>query len=126
MSRDQFIKMRGAWDTRHWIGVPGLTHPADGLQLETSLAELQGMTRVVVYPEKHKIRVTYDQTQLDFVRIIEQLERVGFPAATGWWSQRKANWFQYLDQTARENARAPAPPCCSNPRGINHRNEKKK
>ncbi|MCW8891019.1 MAG: hypothetical protein OQL20_10200 [Sedimenticola sp.] len=126
MSRDQFIKMRGAWDTRHWISVPGLRHPADALQLETALEALPGMNRVVTYPEKQKIRVTYDQTQLDYDQITEQLALTGFPTSTGWWSQRKADWFQYLDQTAKENAGAPAPPCCSNPRGINRGSDKKK
>ncbi|MCW8944513.1 MAG: heavy-metal-associated domain-containing protein [Sedimenticola sp.] len=126
MSRDQFIKMRGAWDTRHWISVPGLSHPADALQLEASLSALQGMNRVVIYPEQQRIRVTYDQTRLDYQHILEQLEMIGFPASTGWWSLRKAGWFQYLDQTARENARAPEPPCCSNPKGIGGRHERKK
>lgn len=126
MSRDQFIKMRGAWDTRHWISVPALSHQADALQLEASLAALQGMTRVIAYPNKQKIRVTYDQTQLDYQQILERLASIGFPAAAGWWSLRKADWFQYLDQTARENARAPEPPCCSNPKGIGGRSETKK
>jgi hypothetical protein len=126
MSRDQFIKMRGAWDTRHWISVPALSHEADGLQLEKSLAELPGVNRIIAYPQKKKIRVTYDQTQLNYNQILERLESIGFPASTGWWALRKAGWFQYLDQTAKENACAPDPPCCSNPKGIGSGFERKK
>jgi hypothetical protein len=126
MSRDQFIKMRGAWDTRHWITVPGLSHEADGLQLEHSLAQLDGMQRVQTIPGKRRIRVTYDQTRVDFQQILERMESIGFPASDSWWSLRKAEWFQYLDRNARENANAPEPPCCSNPKGITKDRTQKK
>lgn len=116
MSRDQFIKMRGAWDTRHWISVPALNHEADGIQLEKSVAELAGVSRVIAYPQRKKIRVTYDQTQLNYTQILERLESIGFPASMGWWAMRKAVWFHYLDQTAKDNACAPDPPCCSSPK----------
>ena len=46
------------------------------------------------------------------------LEDIGFPASESWWSRLKANWLQYLDENGRENANAPAAPCCNNPRGI--------
>ncbi|PLX61818.1 heavy-metal-associated domain-containing protein [Sedimenticola selenatireducens] len=118
MSRDQFIKMRGVWDTRHWIAVPGLSHEADGLLLEQSLSALDGIRLVQIVPGRRRIRVTYDQTRIDFRQILERLESIGFPASDSWWSVRKAGWFQYLDRNARENAHAPEPPCCSNPKGI--------
>lgn len=118
MSRDQFIRMRGAWDTRHWIGVPGLSHEADGLRLEQSLGELDGVQRVEVVVGRRRIRVTYDQTRIDFLQILECMAENGFPASDSWWALRKAAWFNYLDRNARENANAPEPPCCSNPKGI--------
>lgn len=118
MSRDQLIRMRGAWDARHWIKVPALSHDADGLQVQSHLAEINGVGEVEYYPGKHRIRVTYDQTRIDYDSLLQQLEAHGFPAANDWWSRQKGAWFQYLDRNARENANAPEPPCCSNPRGI--------
>ncbi|WP_428609679.1 heavy-metal-associated domain-containing protein [Sedimenticola sp.] len=126
MSRDQFIKMRGAWDTRHWIKVPGLSHAADALQLEQCLTELDGVQRVQIVPDRRRIRVTYDQTQTDYQTILERLAAIGFPASESWWSARKATWFQYLDRNARDNAQAPEPPCCSNPKGISAGKVRKK
>ena len=118
MSREQFIRMRGAWDTRHWIKVPALSHDADGLQVQQHLAEIDGVGEVECHPGKRRIRVTYDQTRTDYDSLLQQLEVLGFPAANDWWSRQKGAWFQYLDRNARENANAPEPPCCSNPRGI--------
>ncbi len=126
MSRDEFIKMRGAWDTRHWIQVPALKQDTDVIRVEAALKKLSGVSVIKFYPEKRKVRITYDQTKIDFRNILRQLEEAGFPASAGWWSRLKADWFQYLDQNARENANAPEPPCCSNPRGIGGGREIKK
>lgn len=118
MSRDQFIRMRGAWDTRHWISVPGLVHEADGLSIQERLGEVGGIRGVEFSPKKHRLRITYDQTRIDYDTLLQHLGALGFPASDSWWSRQKGIWFQYLDRNARENANAPEPPCCSNPRGI--------
>ncbi|MCW8907399.1 MAG: heavy-metal-associated domain-containing protein [Sedimenticola sp.] len=118
MSRDQFIRMRGAWDTRHWINVPGLAHEADGMKLREQLGEITGVGGVECYPAKRRVRITYDQTRVDYHTLLQNLEALGFPASGGWWARQKGAWFQYLDRNARENANVPEPPCCSNPRGI--------
>jgi len=118
MSRDQFISTRGAWDTRHWISVPGLVHEADGLCLKQLLGEVAGVGEVECDPASHRVRITYDQTRIDYDTLLQHLATQGFPASDSWWSRHKGVWFQYLDRNARENANAPEPPCCSNPRGI--------
>lgn len=118
MSKDQFVRTRGAWDTRHWIGVPGMVHEADAQRLCEYLEALNGVSGVSCDTGSQRIRVTYDQTRLDYDTLLQQLEAFGFPAADGWWARQKGTWFQYLDRNARENANAPEPPCCSNPRGI--------
>lgn len=108
-----------AWDIRHWIRIPALNHQADAITINNALAKLPGILQVQVYLERKKIRVEYDQTKVDFLLLKNQLEAVGFPLSDSWWWRRKWSWFQYLDVNARENANAPAPPCCSNPKGIN-------
>lgn len=125
MSREAFIKMRGAWDTRHWIRVPALTHDADGLQIRRYVAQLEGVRQVQVFTGSRKIRVTYDQTRVDYGRVLEALELAGFPASESWWSRVKTGWFQYLDTTARDNAKAPPLPCCSDPDSVKRRVERR-
>lgn len=123
MSRDHFIKMRGAWDTRHWIAIPALSHEADGLQVEEHLKKQLGVSHVQIFMTTKQIRVTYDQTVIDYDQILEHLGQIGFEASNSWWSTKKATWFQYLDINARESASAPSPPCCNNPKGLNQQNK---
>lgn len=125
MSRDQFIRMRGAWDTRHWIRIPALDGPISGERLKTSIEQLEGVRLVLTYPLRQKIRVTYDQTKIDYRKILNALAQLELPAAEDWLSKAKGNWFQYLDETARENARVPASPCCSNPTNILSKSKKR-
>lgn len=118
MSREDLVRMRGAWDTRHWISIPSLNHEADAIQVERHLKPLPGVSLLQIDLASRRIRITYDQTMTCFDQILETLEEIGFPASDGWWSKKKATWFQYLDTNARQNANAPAPPCCSNPKGL--------
>ena len=118
MSSEYFMRLPGAWDVRHWIRIPALRHEADGNAIVAELGKLQGIRRVKAYVVRKKIRVLYDQTKVDFHLIKNQLEQVGFPMADSWWWRQKEKWFQYLDTNARDNANAPPPPCCSNPKGI--------
>ncbi|MET0048326.1 MAG: heavy-metal-associated domain-containing protein [Sedimenticola sp.] len=126
MSRDDFIRMRGAWDTRHWIRIPSLSHEADGVRITQYLKQMDGVRQIEVLQKLRKIRVTYDQTKVDYESIKEQLEKNGFPISDSWWSRRKGKWFQYLDFNAKVNANASSPPCCSNPRGLNTGNRRSK
>ncbi len=121
MSRDNFIKMHGAWDTRHWISIPGFTHEADGLQIETHLLQLVGVQMVETNLDSKCIRVTYDQTRTHFYEILSCLRDIGFEANQSWWWRKKATWFQYLDNNAKANANAPEPICCSDPKEITGR-----
>jgi hypothetical protein len=126
MSRDSFIKRRGAWDIRHWIRIPKLSDDLQAEQITATLSAMTGVRQVVTYPERQKIRVVYDQTQTDFLQVLKRLEAMGLPAASDWWSRKKAGWFQYLDQNARINAAIPASPCCSNPTQILNQSKKRR
>ena len=118
MSREEFIKIRGAWDARHWVRVPSLIDKSQATRITQVLGKISGIQTVTTYPERQKIRVIYDQTKVNFRQILAALEVAGLPAADDWWSRRKAAWFQYLDQNAQVNANIPASPCCSNPTQI--------
>ena len=121
MSRDHFIKMRGAWDTRHWISIPGLAHEADEMQIENHLRQIIGVQKVEAKLHKKQIRITYDQTQTHFEQLLNCLRDIGFEANQNWWWRKKAAWFQYLDTNAKTNANAPAAVCCNDPKEITDR-----
>jgi hypothetical protein len=70
--------------------------------------------------EHQRVTVVYDATKSSYQELLAALEEIGFPVADNWWARFKANHYQYLDTNARDNANAPPPPCCSNPKGISH------
>ena len=118
MSRGSFIRMRGVWDTRHWIKIPGLKQEQQET-LEAELFGMEGVTAVSIYLNRGKIRVSYDQRAIDIRALLSKLDALGKPAAADWWSSKKWAWIQYLDETAGENANALPANCCSKPEGIN-------
>ena len=81
------------------------------------LARLRAMDGVmeVVGGEKLDIRVTYDLQCTDFAALLTALRKEGVEPSPSRWFRLKAAWFQYLDETGRENAHLPAPPCCNQP-----------
>ena len=126
MSRESFIKMRGAWDIRHWIDIPNLDCEVHAKKIERLLSDVPGVRKIMTYPNRQQIRISYDQTKTDFKKILKTLADAGFPATNGWWAKKKASWFYYLDQNARVNAAIPASPCCSNPTQILNQQKKRR
>ncbi len=74
-----------------------------------------GGVREVAGGEKLDIRVTYDPQCADFAALLTALREEGVEPSNSRWFRFKAAWFQYLDETGRENADLPAPPCCNRP-----------
>jgi len=118
MSRSDFMKIKGVWDVKRKIAVPSLSHQADAEIVVSALSGLQGVHEVQVDMIRQQLVVLYDVTGIDYQTIIEVLERIGYPASNDRWARLKGGWYQYLDSNGRDNAHAPEPPCCSNPKGI--------
>ena len=112
------LKPVGAWEVRRRIKIPALAHEADAAVVQRTLEVLRGVLTVRADVEKQHIQVRYDITICDFRTIAEALSEIGFPHPNNWWWHFKANQFQYVDTNGRDNANTPAPPCCSNPKGI--------
>jgi hypothetical protein len=119
------LKPVGAWEVRRRIKIPALVHEADAIVAERTLGALRGILKVRADLGKHKIEVRYDITASDFRTIADALAEVGLPHPNNWWWRYKANQLQYLDTNGRDNANTPAPPCCSNPKGICHQQRRK-
>lgn len=119
------LKPVGAWEVRRRSKIPALAHEADAIVVERALGALSGIHKVRSDVGKHQIEVRYDITASDFGTIADALAEVGFPHPNNWWWHFKANQFQYVDTNGRDNANAPAAPCCSNPKGICHQQRRK-
>lgn len=115
MERSAATKPTGVWDVRRKIKIPALVHQADAMTLEGRVESLPGVHSVAADIEKRQLIVCYDVTGSDYQSIIEALEDTGFPPLDNWLSRRKRSWYEYTETTARENAKAPPPPCCNKP-----------
>lgn len=99
----------GVWDVRHGISLEPSTNPADLGVLASQLTEVAGVKCVEEEPSRHRIRITYDATKVNFQQLLDELTRQGGKLSTHWWFRLRAWWFQYMDETSRDNAQAPPP-----------------
>ncbi|MGV6826421.1 MAG: heavy-metal-associated domain-containing protein [bacterium] len=107
-----------AWEVRRRIKVPSLSSGNQSRMVESVLLAINGVHEVVTNPERYRIMVRYDASQVGFSDIAMALTEMGFTPASDWWSRKKADWFCYMDDNAKSNARHPAGPCCNRaPRG---------
>ncbi len=115
MQRHNSLKPEGAWEVRRSIAVPTLDKFGDAEKLESELAELGGVCKVVADAERHRIELCYDASRTDYQAVAAALKQAGFPPSGSWWNRLKGNWFQFTDTNAHDNASAPPPSCCNKP-----------
>ena len=112
------LKPQGAWEVKRRITLPAMTHQLDTRTITDCLRGIPGVRGASADLKHHRVAVVYNVTQSTYRELLRALEEIGFPTAGTRWERFKANHFQYLDTNGRENANAPAAPCCSNPKGI--------
>jgi len=115
MSNARTTKPAGMWEVSRKIRVPSLGQEADAMVLVPALEGLAGVRKVTTDTHKRCVVVRYDAAEIGYNALVSVLEMNGYPPSTSWWSNLKANWFQFTDSNARENANLPAPPCCNKP-----------
>jgi hypothetical protein len=108
-------KATDAWEVKRRIHLPDLSRPEDGVVLERTLAEVDGVLRVSANGNKGWVEVGYLQTKTDYQSLEKVVGAAGFPPAGGWWARVKSGWYQNLDLTSRANAAIPASACCNKP-----------
>jgi len=115
MARQKFTKVQGCWDVCRKLSVPNLRSEEHVKLITGALHSTPGICQVLVYASEHKIHVMYDQAITNFQSIQAVLKKLGFPISDSWWSQKMANWYQYLDKNAHHNATTPVvqTSCCS-------------
>ncbi len=100
---------------RRRIEIPALASEADARRVEQALDALPGLANAAVDIAKHHLEVEYDAARIDYQAIMKTVESVGFPPSHGWSSRVRGSLYQFLDSNARDNAKAPPPPCCNKP-----------
>ncbi len=109
------LKPQKAWEACRTIHLPALSHTADTMAVEKAISEADGIIQLQINLGQKRLKVLYNTTITNFLTISELLEDIGFPPDDSRWNRFKASWYVYLDENARNNARAPAPPCCNKP-----------
>lgn len=92
--------------------------PEQAERIAHSLLEVDGIGEVRIQPGAPQVRVTYDASRIGFGQIEQMLADWGFPPAGQWWQRARRAWYGFLDENARDNARAGSGSCCSKPTDI--------
>ncbi len=112
------LSVEGVWEVKRHFKIPAMIHERDAQVVSSVVQGLPGVCGAHADIMKARAVVVYDITRQDYNGIMKALEQVGFPTADSAWYRFKARWLQSMDQNGRDNANAPAPVCCSNPKGI--------
>ena len=103
------------WEVVRTIRIPSLTTATDAQEIRRALQEAPGLLEVVPDLAKRRIQVRYDVNQLNYRRLLELLAQAGHPAPSGLTTRILTALRDYADTNARDNAKAPPPPCCNKP-----------
>lgn len=115
MNEQALLKPSGPWEVRRKIKLQSMRHRADAMAIERALDDLPGVVKAAADVEKNRVVVRYNASQQNYRNIVETMEKTGFPPLDSWWCRFKRNWYQFSDENARDNAKAPPPACCSKP-----------
>lgn len=109
---------QGDWVVKRRFTLPTMAQESDTRVIAERLGRMPGVRGMSTDIERQRLTVAYDFIQTDCRTVLAALEEIGFPVADNRWARFKTNWYQYIDTNGRDNANAPAAPCCSNPKGI--------
>jgi len=86
-------------------------------QLRQAIQRLRAMAPVVdvELDRQNRLRVAYDASRLGMREIESLLDRLGIMPRHGFWSSLKQEWYRFLDDNARDNARSGGGACCNRP-----------
>ena len=115
MNTSERTKHSSALEFCRVINIPTLKYEADARVLELEIRSLPGVVSVSANASRQQISVCYDVDKTDYLTVIGKLEDSGFPILDNWFSRRKMDWYEFTENNARENAKAPPPACCNRP-----------
>lgn len=86
-------------------------------QLHQAIQRLREMAPVidVELDRQNRLHVVYDASRLGMREIESLLGNSGITSGNGLWSNLKQEWYRFLDDNARDNARSGGGACCNRP-----------
>lgn len=106
---------QGPWEVVRRIRLPGLVSAADAEAVRNTLNEVAGIREMAIDLPRQRLLVRYDVNEIDYATLRQVLENAGYPMPGGMLNRLRASLYQYADTNARDNAKAPPPPCCNKP-----------
>ncbi len=106
---------QGPWEVVRRIRLPGLASAADAELVRNALNEATGIREMAIDLPRRRLLVRYDVNETDYATLQQALEKAGYATPSGLLNRIRASLYQYADTNARDNAKAPPPPCCNKP-----------
>ncbi len=103
------------WEVVRTIRIPSLSTATDAQEIRRALQEAPGVLELGLDLAKRRIQVRYDVNQMNYRVLLDLLEQGGHPTPSGFTRRIITALRDYADTNARDNAKAPPPPCCNKP-----------
>jgi hypothetical protein len=79
--------------------------------LQTDIVKLFGIDDVTYNEKSEVIYLTYDVSHINLENIEEVIRKHGADTHNDWWTYIKVNYYQFVDQNIKDNAKH-QPHCC--------------
>jgi copper chaperone len=118
MNANSHAHTNTAFITHRTLLVPGMTCENCERTLIDTLGALEGVQEVTTNLQRKKVKITYDASIVGFDTLAQAFANKGYPLEDNLWARFRYALYRFTDGNAYDNAKTPASPCCSNPKGI--------
>lgn len=106
------------------INVEGMTCEGCEKKIDEALSKINGIKQVKA-DKAGKVYLEYDLMKIKLKGIEEQIIKLGYKLPNKFLDRTKRGFIHDTEQNEYDNMNAPDTPCCSNPKEILSKNEKK-
>ncbi|WP_456447092.1 hypothetical protein [Thiolapillus sp.] len=115
MNKKHAVDTGDSWTVRRNLRLATPASGDEAARITEALNSLEGLSGFKIEAGSDRLEVTYNVTKMDYQALGSTLETLDCPLASGGWSRIKGWFYQFSDTNARDNAKAPPPPCCNKP-----------
>ncbi len=115
MKKKPAVETGDSWTVSRNLRLVKPVSEDEAARITEALGSLEGLTGFKIEAGSDRLEVTYNVIKMDYQGLNKTLATLGCPLASGGWSRIKGWFYQFSDTTARDNAKAPPPPCCNKP-----------
>ena len=115
MNKKQAADTNDTWTVRRNLRLARAVSADEVARIEEALASLEGLVGYSIEQGSDRLKVSYNVMKMDYRVLGNALDKSGCSLASRRWSRIKGWFYQFSDTNARDNAKAPPPPCCNKP-----------